>query len=273
MKTKNLKTGKLLVVAAMGAAGVLVSLIFIYTYRSDSHNQPDRQIVLPPKPSPGSDTAASPQRMAGGRESSGIEAPAANKVQAQNTQPAEQRSLSVYNSGDKIVEGVGLSENELKALHLKQRLEMKKMAEDRDSIVIVPSQEADTAFSLGELLALHSQQRRDMAGTQDFDEIVILSSDDADTALTRQDLDELHQQQRLDMANAQDWDQIVIPESDEGEPALSWDEVATLQELQDDGILVSAEDPDAPAAPPSEYGGPDMTVHELKSLHMKQSVN
>jgi len=74
------------------------------------------------------------------------------------------------------------------------------------------------------------------------------------------------------MENEEDWDQIVIPESEDGNQALTLDEVATLQEQQDDDIWESAADPNDPAAPLPEQGGPDMTVDELKSLHMMQST-
>jgi hypothetical protein len=186
---------------------------------------------------------------------------------------SSQLNLENDEKAESIVAGVGLSEKELRALHRSQRQKIQQMNRDMDSIVIVPSDEGDAAVTLGELLALHKQQKRAIENTQDFDEIVIASSAEDHPALTRRELTERHKQQRLAMENAQDWDQIVIPESEDGEPARTWDEVAALQELQDDGILESAEDPDAPAAPSSEHGGPDMTVHELKSLHMKQLIN
>jgi len=65
----------------------------------------------------------------------------------------------------------------------------------------------------------------------------------------------------------------VIPDSEDGYPGLTWDEVATLQEQQADEIWERAAEPYDPAAPFPEDGGPDMTVQELKNLHMKQSVN
>ena len=62
-------------------------------------------------------------------------------------------------------------------------------------------------------------------------------------------------------------------DSEDDFPALSWDDVATLQEQQADEIWERTEDPYEPAAPYPEDGGPNMTVQELKNLHMKQSVN
>jgi hypothetical protein len=65
----------------------------------------------------------------------------------------------------------------------------------------------------------------------------------------------------------------VIPDSEDGYPGLTWDEVATIQELQADEILERAADPYDLAAPYPEYGGTNMTVQELKNLHMRQSFN
>ena len=65
----------------------------------------------------------------------------------------------------------------------------------------------------------------------------------------------------------------MISASEDGSPDLTWDEVAAVQEQQDDEILETTADPYELAAPFPEDGGPDMTVQELKNLHRKQSVN
>jgi len=178
-----------------------------------------------------------------------------------------------YLKTESIVEGVGLSEKELKALHANQRQEIEEMYRNMDSIEISPAEDGGKGITLGELLALHVQQKQAIANADDFDEIVIPALNESYPGLTRTDLIELHKQQRLAIENAQTWDEIVIPDSEDGYPALTWDEVATLQEQQTDEILEMAADPYEPAAPFPEDGGPDMTVQELKNLHMKQSVN
>jgi hypothetical protein len=174
---------------------------------------------------------------------------------------------------ESIVNGVGLSEKELKALHAYQRQEIEQMYRNMDSIVIAPAEEGGKGIALGELLALHEQQKQAIANADDFDEIVIPALKEDSPGLTRTDLIELHKQQRLAIENVQNWDQIVIPDSEDGYPGLTWDEVATLQELQADEILEMAADPYGLAAPYPEDGGSNMTVQELKNLHMKQSVN
>jgi malate/lactate dehydrogenase len=122
-------------------------------------------------------------------------------------------------------------------------------------------------------LALHEQQKQAIENADDFDEIVIPALEEGYPGLTRTDLIELHEQQRLAIENVQNWDQIVIPASEDGYPGLTWDEVATIQEQQADEISEMAADPYDLAAPYPEDGGPDMTVQDLKNLHMKQSVN
>ena len=174
---------------------------------------------------------------------------------------------------ESIVEWVGLSENELRALHANQRQEIEQMYRNMDSIVISAAEEGGKGITLGELLALHEQQKREIANADDFNEIVIPAFKEDSPGLTRTDLIELHKQQRFAIENAQAWDQIVIPDSEDGYPGLTWDEVATVQEQQDDEILKMAADPYGSAAPFPEEAGPDMTVQELKDLHLKQSVN
>ena len=174
---------------------------------------------------------------------------------------------------DSVVEGVGLSEKELRVLHANQRHEIEQMYRDMELIIIAPAEDGGKGLTLGELLALHGQQKQAIADTDGFDEIVIPALKDGDAGLTRMDLIELHKQQRLAIENAQNWDQIVIPDSEDGYPGLTWDEVATVQEMQADEILERATDPYGFAAPYPEDGGSNMTVQELKNLHMKQSVN
>ena len=187
--------------------------------------------------------------------------------------PAESLEPEKHVNPESIVEGVGLSEQELRRLHADQRHEIAQMYRDMESIVIGSDNDGSTVLTLGDVLALHRQQKHAMEIADESDEIVISSLNEGDPVRTKTEIFELHQQQRFAMENLQDWDQIVVPESEHGEPARTWDEVATLQELQDDGILESAEDPYEPAAPYPEDGGSDMTVQELKNLHMKQSVN
>jgi hypothetical protein len=147
------------------------------------------------------------------------------------------------------------------------------MNRNMDVIVIAPSEKGGRGYTLGELLALHEQQKQAIANADDFDEIVIPASNEDFSGLSRSDLIELHNQQRLAIENSKAWDEIVIPNSENGYSGLTWDEVATVQERQEDQIIETAADPYDFAAPYPEYGGPDLTVQELKNLHKKQSVN
>ncbi|MGV7224603.1 MAG: hypothetical protein ACQ9MH_24195 [Nitrospinales bacterium] len=175
---------------------------------------------------------------------------------------------------ERIVEGVGLSEKELRTLHANQRREIEQMYRNMDSIVIAPGEEGGKGITLGELLALHEQQKQAIKdANDDYDEIVIPALKEGYPDLTRMDLIELHEQQRLAIENVQDWDQVVISDSEDGYPALSWDEVATLQEQQTDEMWERAADPYDLAVPFAEGGGPNMTVREIKNLHMQQLVN
>jgi len=162
---------------------------------------------------------------------------------------------------------------ELRALHANQRQEIEQMHRNMDAIVIAPVEEGGKGITLGEILALHELRNQAIANADDFDEIVIPTLKEGYPGFTRSDLIELHKQQRLAIENEQDWDQIVIPDSEDGYPPLSWDEVATLQELQSDEIWDMAADPYELAEPFPEDGGPNMTIQEIKNLHMKQSVN
>lgn len=192
-------------------------------------------------------------------------------LEKENSDP--QLKSEGYLQNESIVEGVGLSENELKTLHANQRQEIEQMLRNMDGIVISPVEEDGKGITLGELLALHEQQKQAIANADDFDEIVNPALQEASPGLTRTDLIELHKQQRLAIENAQNWDQIVIPDSEDGYPGLTWDEVATVQEQQADTISEMAADPYDLAAPYPENGGTNMTVQEIKNLHMKQSVN
>lgn len=174
---------------------------------------------------------------------------------------------------DSVVEGVGLSEKELRVLHANQRHEIEQMYRDMELIIIAPAEDGGNGMTLGDVLVLQKQQKQAMERSEDLDEIVIPAFKDGDPGLTRRELIDLHKQQRFVIENAQNWNQIVIPDSEDGYPSLTWDEVAALQELQSDEIWEWAADPYDLAAPFPEDGGSDMTVQELKNLHMKQSVN
>ena len=179
-----------------------------------------------------------------------------------------------YLKTESIVNGVYLSEKELKALHANQRQEIEQVYRNINSIVIAPGEDGGKGIAaLGELLALHEQQKQEMANADDVDEIIIPAFKEGYPGLSRTDLIELHMRQRSAIENVQDWDEIVIPDPEDGYSDLTWDEVAMLQEQQVDEISERAADPYEPAAPFPEDGGPDRTVQELKNLHMTQSVN
>jgi len=175
---------------------------------------------------------------------------------------------------DRIVEGVGLSEKGLRKLHANQKRVTDQMSRNMDSIVIAPGEEGGKGVTLGELLALHEQQKQAIKdANDDYDEIVIPALKEGYPGFTRTDLTELHEQQQLAIENRQDWDQVMIPDSGDGYPALTWGEVARLHEQQTDEMWERAADPYDLAVPFAEGGGPNMTVRELKNLHMQQLVN
>jgi hypothetical protein len=172
-----------------------------------------------------------------------------------------------------IIKGVGLSADELKALHARQRREIELKSKDVDSIVIDSAEDQASGITLGTLLTLHRQQRHEIENTNDWDGIVISASDDGYPGLSRDELTVLHEQQEIELENHVNWDEIVIPASEDGYLGLSRDELTTAQEQQNYELWESIEDPNEPVAPPPEEGGPNLTAHELKELHEKQSLN
>ena len=255
----------------------LAILAFIIVNQSDEFNEPENQTkatieISKNQPIYDKSHAILPKKL---HEKETLQS--AGKINDLGTLEKENSDPLLKSEGhlqnESIVEGVGLSVKELKALHANQRQEVEQMHRNMDSIVISPAEEGGKGFALGELLALREQQKQAIANADDFDEIVNPALNEGSPGLTRTDLIELHKQQRLAIENAQNWDQIVIPDSEDGYPGLTWDEVATVQELQADEILERAADPYGLAAPYPEDGGSNMTVQELKNLHMKQSVN
>ena len=194
-----------------------------------------------------------------------------NQLEKEN--PSHPSKLEGYVKTDSIVEGVGLPEDELKALHTSQNQEIERMFMDIDSIVIDPSEEGTAGITLGQLLALHKQQENEIEKSDDWDKIVIPASEDGSPGLSRAELSALHEQQEHEIANADDWDKIVIPASEDGSPGLSLEELTALQKQQDYETGESSEDPFAPLAPSPSEGGPDMTAHELNELHNNQTLD
>jgi len=178
-----------------------------------------------------------------------------------------------YAKADNIVKGVGLSEDELRALHARQDREIKLMSGDMDSIVIPPAKEGDPGITFGELLALHEQQRHEIEEADKRDEIVITPSEDGYPGLSRDELTVLHEQQERELENKKDRDEIVIPVSKDGYPGLSRNELTTLQDQQNYELWEDIDNLYKPVAPSPEEGGPNLTVYELKELHKRQSLN
>lgn len=178
-----------------------------------------------------------------------------------------------YAKADNIVKGVGLSEDELKALHARQRREIELMSGDMDSIVIPPAKEGDPSITLGNLLAIHDQQKNEIEKANDWDEIVIPASKDGYPGLSRDELTVLHEQQKSQLENNINWNEIVIPASKDGYPGLSREKLTTLQDQQNYEIWEDIDNPYEPVAPPPEEGGPNLTANDLKELHKSQSLN
>lgn len=179
-----------------------------------------------------------------------------------------------YAIADNIVKGVGLSEDELKALHARQNREIKLMSGDMDSIVISPAKDGDPGITIGELLALHEQQGHEIEEADDRDdEIVIPASEYGYPGLSRDELTVLHKQQESEFENHGNWDEIVIPASEDGYIGISREELTTVQEQQNYELWESIVALNEPVAPPPEEGGPNLTVLELKELHKRQSLN
>jgi len=189
--------------------------------------------------------------------------------------PNESLRPEKYLKTENIVKGVGLSEDELKALHARQRREIELMSRNLDSIVIGPEKEGSASITLGDLLALHGQQRHEIEKANDCDEIVIPASEGGYPGLSRGELTVLHEKQESELENHGNWDELVIPASEDGYPGLSRDELTTVQEQQNYELWESIEVPYPyePVAPPPEEGGPNLTVLELKELHKRQSLN
>jgi len=188
MKIKKHKKKKLFALIVVGVVCVFVSLSFIYTYKLDSLDKPEKQTELPHDLSPESDEVSSPQRMGNSKQFSKIVAPQANKVKTQNAQPINQTSPAVDNAGDKIVEGVGLTVDQLKALHAKQ-------IRDIDSInskMAAPFDEAIAQVTVEELEVIHAQQRNLFELTPSANEVVIPVLENEPPGLTAMELAALH---------------------------------------------------------------------------------
>lgn len=184
-------------------------------------------------------------------------------------------SLTLWNNEKtgNIVKGVGLSEGELKALHARQNHEIKMMKEDINSIVIPPTREGEASKTLGQLLALHNQQKYEIEKADYLNEIVIPASEDGSPGLSRNELKLLHEQQEKELENNINWNEIVIPANEGGLPELSGEKISTLHDQQHYEIWEEIDNPYEPVAPPLEDGGPNLTVFEIKELHKRQTFN
>jgi hypothetical protein len=172
---------------------------------------------------------------------------------------------------DFIVKGVGLSVDELKTLHARQDREIELMLRDMDSIVIPSSKKGTSGIALGDLLALHKQQRVEIEKAYNRDEIVIPASKDGYPGLSKNELISLHEQQEREINNKNDWDETVIPASKDGFPGISRGKLTTLQEQQNYEIWEDIDNLYESIAPSPEEGGPNMTVQEIKELQKRQS--
>jgi hypothetical protein len=199
-----------------------------------------------------------------------VKEPAASKVKEKSNESLTPEGIA---ENDRIVEWVGLSEDELKALHVRQKHEIKMMSEDMGSIVIGSVEDGSAGITLGELLALHEQQMLEINYADSRDEIVIPASENGDLGLSRDELETLHKQQNYELNNRDDWDETVIPASENGDPGLSRDELETLQDQQNYEIWEGSANFDRSVSPSPEEGGPNLSVNELKELHKRQSPN
>ncbi|MBW1717553.1 MAG: hypothetical protein JRJ77_17340 [Deltaproteobacteria bacterium] len=197
------------------------------------------------------------------------------------------RTLEIYTLGHKHLgqiasiimnsDGTGLTREELKALHERQKREIEKMANDPDVIVIPPEGDRP-GVTRRELQALHERQMREIEmRANDPDEIVI-PPEGGHAGVTRRQLEALHERQKREIEMmANDPDEIVIP-PEGGHAGITRRELKALHERQKREIEMRANDPDEIVIPPEgghagvtrPDGQPGLTRRELKALHERQ---
>ncbi len=166
------------------------------------------------------------------------------------------------------LDGVSLTDQEIKALHEKQKREIKMQANDPNELVILASGD-QPALTRGQLNALHEQQQRDFkVANQNMDEIVVPGSGD-EPGLTRGQLQALHEKQKREIEKQpSDLDEIAIPASGD-QPALTRGQLNALHEQQQRDFEAANQNMDEIVVPGSG-DEPGLTRGQLQALHEKQ---
>jgi len=150
------------------------------------------------------------------------------------------RTLEIYTLGHKHLgqiastinsDGTGLTRQELKALHERQKREIEKMANDPDTIVIPPEGDRP-GVTRRELHALHERQKREIEMSANDPDVIVIPPEGGQPGVTRRQLEALHERQKREMEmRANDPDEIVIPP--EGDrPGVTRRELKALHEQQ-----------------------------------------
>jgi len=188
------------------------------------------------------------------------------------------RTLEIYTLGHKHLgqiasiimnsDGTGLTRQELKALHERQKREIAKMAND-PNVIVIPPEGDHPGVTRRQLEALHEQQRREIEMRANDPDVIVVPPEGGQPGVTRRQLEALHERQKREMEmRANDPDVIVIqPEG--GQPGVTRRQLHALHERQKREIEMSANDPDEIVIPP-EGGHPGVTRRELKALHERQ---
>ena len=274
MKKKFNMTKQILVVWAVLTVFAGLSMVVIYQiYQSglnkgeESSAHPTRTAGIPDRP-----VKAPVLRQQTERESSN-ETPLQQKGQTQiveNRTRNEPTLPAPNSSGAEIVEGVGLTVNQLRALHAKQRREFESSVASSSFQAAAPDDETLSGWSVQDLLTLHEEQRRDFEANRRVDEIVIPPSEAGTPGITAAELAKLHEQQNAMFDNPQNpFEEVPAPAPVEDN---SMGSVEELMEVHDRQWEQEFADSDEVASPPPEDGGPGLTVQELSKLHESQGM-
>jgi hypothetical protein len=190
----------------------------------------------------------------------------------------ENRTLKVFNFGRGLSpqtvplvnsDGTGLTLQELKAVHERQKQEIKMMKNNPDEIVI-PPEGGHPGVTRRELQALHERQKKEIELSANDSDAIAIPASDGQPGLTNRQLQDLHERQKNTIKNMKNnLDEIVIPPEGGGHPGVTRRQLQALHERQKKEIELSANNPDAIAVPASD-GHPALTKQELQDLHNQQ---
>jgi hypothetical protein len=172
-----------------------------------------------------------------------------------------------------IVENVGLTVSELKALHAKQLRETEQMPIDIDEIIIPSTKNDPEGMTHRDLIALHEQQQLEQETVYPLDEVVVIQPQSGSPGLTAAELYALHERQLQRIESSDDRYEVVIPVADDGSPGLSMSTLKVLHEHQKNESETSTDLINKYIAPHPENREDYLTVEQVRELHKRQLYN